>query len=110
MPSGRRIRDGRRVLIISVALGLALSAGILLAGNFSTAFLSQVPPRSSIAQPNSKVLGDVVFETDGGKHCRTFDNRTGQITDSACQQKSESASRGTIERLGAISKSFRPRD
>jgi hypothetical protein len=106
----------RRVLIISAAFGLALSVGILLGTDFSIAILSQVLSRSSNTQPDTGVLrGDVVFETDKNKRCRTFDNKTGQMTDSACQQKVEfyangvPVPRGTIERLEAISKSFSSR-
>jgi hypothetical protein len=104
------MRDNRRILIVSAAFGLVLSVGILLATNFSIAVLSQVLPRPSTIRPDSGVLGGIVFETDRGKHCRTFDNRTGQLTDSVCQQKIESALHGTTERLDAISKSFRRRD
>ena len=105
----RRTGDRRRALIISVSFGLALSVGALLAGGLSIAVLSQ----SSDTQPYTGALrGDIVFESDKGKHCRSFDNVTGRVTDSACPERADFypngvlVPHGTIKRLDAISKSF----
>ena len=104
----RQTRDRRRALIITVSFGLALSVGALLAGGLSIAVLSQ----SSDPQPYTGALrGEIVLESDKGKHCRSFDNVTGRVTESACPQKADGVPvpRGTIGRLDAISKSFSSR-
>jgi hypothetical protein len=101
----RPARDRRRALIITVSFGLALSVGALLAGGLSIAVRSQ----SSDPQPYTGALrGDIVLESEKGTRCRSFDNVTGRVADSACPQKPDGAPvpRGTAGRLDAISKSF----
>jgi len=101
----RPARDRRRALIITVGFGLALSVGALLAGGLSNAVL----PQPSDPQPYTGApRGDIVLESEKGTRCRSFDNGTGRVTESACSQKPDGVPvpRGTAERLEAISKSF----
>src|ERR1700730_10264037 len=85
-----RTRNRRRVLIVSAAFVSTSLVSILLAlaADFPMSVLSQLSLRFSNARPDIAVpQGNIVIGADGSTRCRTFDNGTGQVADSGCQQK-----------------------
>jgi hypothetical protein len=111
----RRTRNRQRVLMVGIAIVSTSLVSVLLAlaVDFPMSVLSQPSLRFSNAKSDNAVpQGNIVTGANGSTRCRTFDNGTGQVADSGCQQRVDFDAngmpipRGTIKRLDTISKSF----
>jgi hypothetical protein len=110
---GRQTPVFRYVLTISAIFVLIMSVGIFFTSRPQTPVLSGDPtPVASIAPDTAVGRGKITLESNRGKLCREFNNKTGRLTEILCDQTTDfapdgtPAPRGTMKRLEAISKSF----
>jgi hypothetical protein len=90
----RRAKTGRVVIVLSLFL-LLIAAALLVGGR---ALIDPTPHTAAQAREDHR-LGDVVFTMPDGSVCRhmAFDNRTGDLTETAVAQCPEARPRSLSE-------------
>jgi hypothetical protein len=111
--SAQNSRRERRHLVV-MCFGVTAAAALIAATAFLALEFRTTPARlaaSAQSSVASNVTGTIMLHP-GAKECRTFDNRTGQIsqTTTSCPAVSADGPQiplGTAHTLSAISKSFK---
>jgi hypothetical protein len=106
-------RRGRRQVIGVVGAGLSIAVAAIVSLEFGTA-PSRVVENSATPAPSNATASIFIHPTRGACRSRTFDNRTGQISeasipcsDAAVDAKEASVPSGTMHTLNSISRSFK---
>jgi hypothetical protein len=119
MPKLRAPRDGARQVLVVLAIGMALTLGLLATNEYVNSRQRAAAAAAAALNDDEIYTGSILYMPDEGRFCHQvlFDNHTGVFTDNGnvdCERASYHSAVGTPKqwsaaRVRVISTGFRQR-